>query len=76
MDVPEEKAFYSIAEFAALLGISERTVRRLIKDGELQVVRLGSKVIRIPASAIQPATEPQRAPVNTGSLKAIVEAMG
>lgn len=34
--------FYSVKEFAKLLGISEQTVRRSIKCGRLQAVRIGS----------------------------------
>ena len=41
------------AQTAQRLGISERTVRRRVISGELPVIRLGARLVRIPASAIR-----------------------
>jgi excisionase family DNA binding protein len=37
---------------AERLGVSERTVRRRVADGELPVVRLGARTCRVPLAAI------------------------
>ncbi|WP_158305622.1 MULTISPECIES: helix-turn-helix domain-containing protein [unclassified Nocardioides] len=42
---------------AQRLGISERTVRRRVTSGELPVIRLGARVARIPASAVDALAE-------------------
>jgi excisionase family DNA binding protein len=44
--------FLSIVEVADILGVSTKTVRRLIARGELGFVRIGRSV-RVPASALQ-----------------------
>ena len=40
-------SFISIKEVSVLLGVNERTIRRLIDAGKLQSVKVG-KAIRIP----------------------------
>ncbi|MDI6912203.1 helix-turn-helix domain-containing protein [Nocardioides sp.] len=42
---------------AQRLGISERTVRRRVVSGELPVIRLGGRVCRIPAAALDAIAE-------------------
>ncbi|WP_082574293.1 excisionase family DNA-binding protein [Cellulomonas sp. Root137] len=39
--------FVSVAEVAAELQVTDRFVRRLIADGELRAVRVGSRLVRI-----------------------------
>lgn len=45
-------SYLTIDEFAALLGISSRTVRRRLKNRSLRKVALGGRVVRIPASEL------------------------
>lgn len=42
----------SLDEFASLVSVSPRTVRRLIDDGEIAVTRVGAR-LRIPYTEIQ-----------------------
>ena len=42
----------SIAATAEILGISPRTVRRLIAAGELEAIRVGRRTIRIKIESI------------------------
>ena len=44
---------YSVAEAAALLGISEDTVRKEVRNGVLYHVVLGARALRIPRFAIE-----------------------
>lgn len=44
-------AYYTPAEAAEILKVSEDTVRRMLKRGELRHRRLG-RLIRIPASSL------------------------
>ncbi len=49
------KAYYSIKEFAKLLGVHHNTVRRSIKCGRLSAFKIGSgkkAIYRIPHSEI------------------------
>lgn len=48
------KDFYSIKEFALLIGVSERTVHRMVKSGRLNAFRVGSSKgsYRIPHTEI------------------------
>jgi len=46
--------FVSMSEAAAALAVSERTIRRRVKDGTLPSVRLG-RLVRIPASGLPSA---------------------
>jgi excisionase family DNA binding protein len=48
---PSQPQFITIAEAAVRLGVSEKTVRRWIRDGKLPAVRMGSQ-IRIPLGAL------------------------
>ncbi len=49
---PVFAAFYSVLEFAQLVGISESLVWRLIKEGKLARVRIASKTL-IPYSQLE-----------------------
>jgi excisionase family DNA binding protein len=41
------RELFSYQEAAQVLGVSERTIRRLVREGLLPVVQLGSRVRRI-----------------------------
>jgi excisionase family DNA binding protein len=46
--------FLSVAEVVRLTGLSERTVRMMISDGRLPVIRPdGLRVVRVPESAVE-----------------------
>lgn len=47
-----EPDYFTVVEFAALLRVSEKTVRSAIKRNEIPTVRLGPR-IRIPRSALE-----------------------
>lgn len=55
---PEDlnQLFYNIYETADILGVHERTVRRLIKDNELKAFKVG-RVWRISREAIEELTK-------------------
>lgn len=38
---------FTIPEVALRLNVSERTVRRLVRDGRLQHVRVGPRLVRV-----------------------------
>jgi excisionase family DNA binding protein len=57
MSSPTEKVYLRIAEAARMLDVSERTIRRRIRDGTLPIVRLG-RLVRIPSSALAPSIGP------------------
>lgn len=50
-----ERPFLTVAETAAQLGVSEKTIRRRIASGELQAVQLGrpGAAIRIDAAELE-----------------------
>ncbi|MBB5869677.1 excisionase family DNA binding protein [Allocatelliglobosispora scoriae] len=48
---PSERRFYSVAETAEMLGLSEMTVYRAIKAGEFPAVRVRGRVC-VPVKAI------------------------
>ena len=45
MTLPPEKEFYSTQEAAAVIGISSRTVKRIIRTGELPIHKIGRRTI-------------------------------
>ena len=53
----KQAEYLSIEECAALLGVHHSTIRRLIRAGQLEAVKVG-RVIRIPRSALETALEP------------------
>jgi len=52
---------FSPAEAAEALGVSERTLRKLITRGELRVVRVGKRAL-VPATVLREMLEPQATP--------------
>lgn len=48
----------SIDEAAAHLGVSAKTVRRMISRGDLKAVRIGPRLIRIDAASLASAGRP------------------
>lgn len=46
------RKMYSITEAAALLGLHPKSLWRYIKEGRLQVVRIGKRCRRIPADSL------------------------
>jgi len=53
--------YYSPREVADLLGVSLRTVRSMIATGDLRAVRVGPKLVRVTASALDEAIRPYTA---------------
>lgn len=43
-NVMNDKPVYTVEEFAHIMGVKPLTVRRWIKNGEIQVIRLGRTV--------------------------------
>lgn len=50
--------YLSIADAAHILGMSTKTVRRLIAHGDLAAVRFGKRTMRIPVTALDAAARP------------------
>lgn len=46
----DQRAAWSVAETARALGISERTVSKLIASGELPVSRVGRRILICPVT--------------------------
>jgi excisionase family DNA binding protein len=61
---PQETQFYSVAEVAALFGLSAMTVYRAIADGEFPAVKIRGRFI-VPAKAVHQMIEAATA---SGSL--------
>ena len=51
-----ERLTYTVAEAAALLGISESHARRLIRKGEFPVIQLGGRYV-VPRVALEAMCE-------------------
>src|SRR4051812_18757621 len=45
--LPRENRFYTVAETAAALAISDRSLRHFIAKGQIKATNLGDRVIRI-----------------------------
>lgn len=45
--------FYSVKDVADILRLSEPTILRLIRDGEIRAVKLGKRVFRVHESTIE-----------------------
>lgn len=45
--------YYRVREVAAKLAVSEQTVRKLVKTGVLDSIRVGKNSIRIPREAVE-----------------------
>ena len=50
--------FISIADAAAYLGVSVRTIRNMLTDGRLTARKLGPQIVRIRLSDIDAALQP------------------
>ena len=48
----ERKAFYTPAEVASILRISDQTVLQRIHEGDLYAVRLGPRLYRVPLGSL------------------------
>jgi excisionase family DNA binding protein len=44
---------FSLKETAALLGVSKSTIRRAVDRGDLEVVRLTEKLVRVPSASVE-----------------------
>jgi excisionase family DNA binding protein len=55
-EAPEN--WLTVAEFARRLSLSERTVLRMLADGKIPAVRVGPRLVRIPASALDAIVRP------------------
>lgn len=60
-DIVRESEAVTIIEAANYLGVSHKTVRRLISDGRLPAYRVGGGPIRLLASDVEAAKVPVRA---------------
>jgi len=47
------RTLLTAAEVAEILHVSTRSVRRLIKDGKLPIVRVGRRAVRIRPEAVE-----------------------
>lgn len=50
--------FLSVADIAAELSVTQRFVRRLIADGELRAVKVGSRLVRIHREDVEAILRP------------------
>ena len=50
--------YVSISDAAHILGMSTKTIRRMIARGDLAAVRFGKRTMRIPADALAAAARP------------------
>ena len=48
-----EEAFFTVKEMADILKVDPQTLRKYIRTGKLQALRLGGKGHRIPRSELQ-----------------------
>ena len=44
---------FSLAETATLLGVSKSTIRRAVDRGDLEVVKLTEKLVRVTAASVE-----------------------
>jgi excisionase family DNA binding protein len=57
-DVKRSAEFLTVTEVADRLRVTERFIRRLIASGELEAVKVGSRVIRIRSADIDALLSP------------------
>jgi excisionase family DNA binding protein len=50
--LPPDAVLLTLDQVAALLQVSKRTVQRLVREGELQAIRLGHRTVRLSAASI------------------------
>jgi excisionase family DNA binding protein len=46
------RRLWTVKEAAAALGVSVRTIWRLVSTAQLEVVRIGRRCVRIPAASV------------------------
>lgn len=51
--IPEEPIVFKVDQVAKMLGISENLTYKLIREGQLPVIRLGKRRILIPKEAFE-----------------------
>ena len=59
--------FLTVGDVAKRWGTSEKLVRKLIATNELKALRIGHKLIRIPADALAAYEDQERARKNDGA---------
>lgn len=55
---PRSQQYVSIESAAETLGVEPRSIRRWIAEGIIPAYRVGKRVIRIPAAAVEAALQP------------------
>jgi len=56
----KERPFLTVAEAADELAVTERFIRKLIADGDLRAVKVGTRVVRIRRSDLEGLLRPAR----------------
>lgn len=56
----KERPFLTVAEAADELAVTERFIRKLIADGDLRAVKVGTRVVRIRRSDLEDLLRPAR----------------
>ena len=56
----KERPFLTVAEAADELAVTERFIRKLIADGQLRAVKVGSRLVRIRRSDLDDLLRPAR----------------
>lgn len=54
----KERAYLSISDAAAYLGVTPRTIRQMIADGRLRGYRSGPRLVRLRRDEIDAAMQP------------------
>jgi len=49
----DTKRLLTLGETSSALGVSHQTVRRMVARGELAFVRVGKRLVRIPAAEVE-----------------------
>lgn len=55
----DDIGFYTVDEVSEILGLSNQTIRKLIRNGQLYAIKLG-RVYRIPKSSLAQLKSRQR----------------
>jgi excisionase family DNA binding protein len=53
-----ERAYISVTDAAAYLGVTTRTIRQMIGDGRLTGYRSGARLVRLDRNEIDAAMQP------------------
>ena len=56
----KERPFLTVAEAADELAVTERFIRKLIADGQLRAVKVGTRVVRIRRTDLEDLLRPAR----------------